>query len=312
MMTRVHVGVDVSKAWLDVSVLETAEAFRVGNDAQGWAQLRKRLAAREVAALGLEASGGYERGCVRALTDAGLTVVRVNPYRLRQFARACGVEAKTDGLDARLIARFTATLPARPVRRDPAAERLAELVTARRQLCDEKVRVGNQAEQLRDAVLRRMAAARLRRLQADILLLDRRIAERVAADPALARKDRLMRSVPSVGPVLSHTLLALMPELGELTARQVAALAGVAPYDHESGVMKGRRSIRGGRAPVRNVAYMASLAAGRVNPALKALKDRLAAAGKPAKVVLVAVIRKLLVTLNAILRDGAEWRPTSP
>lgn len=307
-MTQVHVGVDVAKAWLDVAVLETGEAFRVDNDAGGWAALKRRLAALKAAAIGLEASGGYERGCVRALTDAGETVVRVNPYRLRQFARAAGVEAKNDRLDARVIARFTATMPVRPVRRDPAAERLAELVTARRQLCEERVRLGDQAEQLHDAVLRRMAKRRLARADADVLLLDRRIALQVAAEPELARKAALMRSVPGVGPVLAHTLLALLPELGELGRRQIASLAGVAPFDHESGALKGRRSIRGGRAPVRDVAYMASLSASRCNPPLKAVKDRLTAAGKPAKVAYVAVMRKLLTILNAIVRDGVEWR----
>ena len=303
-----HVGVDVAKGWLDVAVLETGEQFRVDNDDPGWRELLRRLAGRKLAALGLEASGGYDRGCARVLVKAGLNVVRVNPYRLRQFARAAGVVAKTDRLDARMIARFVATLPVRSVRLDPAAERLAELVTARRQLCEEGVRLANQAEQLTDAALKRMAKRRIARAAADVLLLDVRIAKAVAQEAALARKAQLMRSVPGVGPVLAHTLLALMPELGTLTQKQVASLAGVAPFDHESGTAKGRRSIRGGRTPVRNVAYMASLAAGRCNPQLKAMKARLTQAGKPPKVVSVALIRKLLIILNAILRDDTEWR----
>jgi transposase len=309
--TGTVVGVDVSKARLDVALLPAGEAFSVANDTAGWAELIERLAGRAVTAVGLEPSGGYERGVIGALLKAGLPVRRVNAARVRQFARAAGVAAKNDRIDAWVIARFVQTLPGRTVRRDPAAERLAELVVARRQLCDEKVRVGNQAEQLQDAVLRRLARRRLTRLSLDIQLLDKRIAETVAADPELARRDRLIRSVPGVGPVLSHTLLALMPELGELSHRQIAALAGVAPYDHDSGQMRGKRRIWGGRAPVRNVAYMAALVGGQHNPVLKRFRQRLLDAGKPPKVALVAVIRKLLSILNAVVRDGCEWRHAS-
>ena len=303
-----YVGIDVSKAWLDVATWPVGEAVRFANDGAGWKELVGRLRRQRVAAIGLEASGGYERGVLRALVDAGLPARRVNPYRVRQFAQACGVLAKNDRLDARAIARFTASVPQRPVLRSRAAEALAELVTARRQLRDELTRAGNQSEQAGQAVVRRLAARRARRLEADLLLLDKAIAAAVAADQDMAGKNRLMQSVPGVGPVFAHSLLALMPELGRLTGRQAASLLGVAPFDCESGGFKGQRRIFGGRRNLRDVAYMAALVASTHNPALKAFKDRLRAAGKKPKVVLVAVMRKLIVTLNAIIRDNQPWQ----
>jgi transposase len=180
-------------------------------------------------------------------------VRQLNPARVRQFAKAAGVLAKNDRVDARLIAQFVATLPSREVERDEPTEQLAELVTARRQLSDELIRVNNQAGQVRDPVLQRMHQRRATQIQANILLLDKRIAAVVAQHERMARLERLLRSVPGVGPVLSHTLIALLPELGSLTRKQVAALVGVAPYDFESGHFKGQRKIWGGRAPVRNV-----------------------------------------------------------
>jgi transposase len=157
-------------------------------------------------------------------------------------------------------------------------------------------------------MLQRIARRRANRLQADVLLLDKRIAGFIAANPRLARRDRQLRSVPGVGPVLSHTLLALLPELGELSAREVAALVGVAPYDHDSGKLKGQRCIYGGRAPVRSVTYMAALTAGQHNPVIKAMRQRLLDAGKKPKVAIVACMRKLVTILNAMLRDGTDWR----
>ena len=304
---RVFVGIDVSKARLDVAVT-SGEAWSVGNDRAGWTELIARLGPLDPEAVGLEPSGGYERGAVEALSDAGLSVRRVDAAAVRAFARVLGLKAKTDGIDARLIARFVQTLPGRSVETDARARALAELVDARRALCEEQVRVRNQAEQVQDALLRRMAVRRLNRLRADVVLLETRLAERVAADPDLADRDRRLRSVPGVGPVLSWTLMAHLPELGRLTHKQIAALVGVAPYDRQSGTLKGRSTIRGGRAVVRNVAYMAVLIGARCNPVLKAMKHRLADKGKPAKVILVALINKLMTLLNAIVRDRSEWR----
>lgn len=303
----VFVGIDVSKVWLDVAVAG-GEAWRVGNDRAGWTELIDRLVPLEPAAIGLEPSGGYERGVIDALVAAGLAVRRVDPARVRRLAEALGLKAKTDVLDAALIARFVQTLPGRTVEDDASAQALAELIDARRALTEEQVRLRNQAEQLRDVMLRRMAARRLNRLKADVLLLEKRLAERVAADPALADKDRRLRSVPGVGPVLSWTLMAHLPELGRLTHKQIAALVGVAPYDRQSGTLKGRSMIRGGRPVVRNVAYMAALTGARHNPVLADMKRRLDGRGKPPKVVLVALVHKLMTLLNAIVRDRSEWR----
>lgn len=306
----VFVGIDVAKARLDVAAT-TGEVWSVGNDRAGWTELIDRLRPLGPAAIGLEPSGGYERGVIETLVEAGLSVRRVDAVRVRRFAEALGLKAKTDRIDAMLIARFVQTLPGRAVEPDPKARALAELVEARRALCEEQVRVRQQAEQVHDPMLRRMALRRLNRLRADVVLLEKRLAETVAADPDLADRDRRLRSVPCVGPVLSWTLMAHLPELGRLNHKQIAALVGVAPYDRQSGTLKGRSMIRGGRAVVRNVAYMAALIGARCNPVLKAMKQRLADKGKPAKVILVALINKLMTLLNAIVRDQAEWKHAS-
>lgn len=305
---EVFVGVDVSKDWLDVASWPAGESWRAANDRAGRGELVRRLKRLgEVQGVGFEASGGYERGLLKALLDADLPARRINPTRIRKFAQACGVLAKTDRIDALMIARFAATLPGRLAERNKAAEALAELVTARRQLCEEMTRAGNQAQHADQPLLRRLARRRAQRLSDDIRSLDAAIAKAVASDPDLARKDALIRSVPCVGPVLSHTLLGLMPELGKLSNRAAAALLGVAPFDRESGLMKGQKHIAGGRQPVRDVAYMAALVGARCNPTLAAFKQRLQAAGKRPKVIIVALMRKLITILNAMLRDGTLW-----
>lgn len=306
-----NVGIDVSMKRLDVAILPAGARFSVANDDAGWAELVDRLRQFAIAAVGLEPTGGYERGIVRALLAAGLSVRRINPAKLRQFARAHGVLAKNDRLDARMIAAYVALIPTRPVQADPAIERLAEILTMRRQLCDEHVAVINQASHLEDAMLRRIAKRRLARLQADIALLDKRLAGTVAAEPSLARRYRLLVSMPGVGATLACTLLALLPELGQIGRKQIAALVGVAPYDFDSGKLKGHRCIYGGRATVRTVLYMAALSACRFNPALKRFHQRLAAAGKKPKIAIVAVMRKMIATLNAMLRDASEWMDRS-
>ena len=302
------VGIDVSKARLDVAVYPSGARFAVSNDEAGWAELMERVRPLAARAIGVEPSGGYERGVVGALVRAGLPVRQVNPWKLRQFAKAAGVLAKSDPLDAAAIARFVATLPCREVRHDPAAAQLAELVLARRQIVDLSQQLANQTEHLRDAELRRLRTRRIRQLKADLALLDRRIAETIAATPALAARAKLIASVPGVGPVLVATLLALLPELGSLSRRAIAALVGLAPYDFDSGTMRGRRCIWGGRADVRRVLYMAAQVAAIHNPVMTAFKQRLIANGKKPKVAIVAVMRKLIVTLNAMVRDQATWQ----
>ncbi len=297
---------------LDVAVHPTDEEFSVTNDDAGWRTLIRRLKPLGARAIGIEASGGYERGAVISLLEAGLPVRSGNPWKLRLFAKAAGVLAKNDRLDARVIARFVATLPSREVRRDRTVDRLAELVQARRQLVDAIQQTGNQAQLLRDAALRRLQARRIRQLERDVTQLYRLIAQAIAADATLSARRDLLCSMPGVGPVLAATLLALLPELGALPNRSIAALVGVVPYDFDSGKMKGLRHIFGGRAAIRRVLFMAAQAAAMFNPTLKAFKRRLLDAGKKPKVAIVAVMRKLIVTLNAMVRDNAPWQPSAP
>jgi transposase len=280
----------------------------VSNDAAGWDKLVEQLRASSVAAIGIEASGGYERGVMRALLAVDLPVRQVNPFKLRQFARASGVLAKNDPLDARMIASFVAIMPTRPAQlQAPAAQRLTEMLAVRRQLSAEKVAAENASRLLENAMLQRLSRRRIARLAADIELLDERMVKIVASDAALDQRYRLLSSMPGVGPVLACTLIALLPELGRMSRKQVAALVGVAPYAFESGKLKGRRCIWGGRTHVRQVLYMAAMSASNWNPALKAFHDRLKVAGKLPKVTIVAVMRKMITTLNAMVRDDVVW-----
>jgi transposase len=302
-------GIDVAKADLEVALDGSGERLKLGNDAAGFKTLIGWLRRHGVTIAGLEPSGGYERGVARAMAEAGLSVRNVNPHKLRHYARALGRLAKTDAIDAAIIARYTATLPTRPARTDKLQVALAELVAARRQLSDDKVSLANQIEHLKEPMLRRLFTSRLKRLEADLLLVSKRIAELIAADPALCASDQLIQSLPGAGPVLSHTLIAHCPEIQTANRRELAALAGLAPYDHQSGALKGRRSIWGGRAELRRVLYMAALSASRCNPVLSAFHHRLVTAGKPPKLAIVAVARKLLTILGAILRAAKPWSP---
>ena len=301
-------GIDVSKDRLDVMLLPEEKCASVSNDAAGWTKLVEQFRGFSIGAIGLEASGGYERGVMRALLAAGVPVRHVNPFKLRQFARASGVLAKNDPLDARMIASFVTIMPTRPAQRQtPAAEQLAEMLAIRRQLSAEKVAAENGSRLLEDAMLQRLSRRRIVRLAADIHLLDKRMVEIVATDDALGHRYRLLTSMPGVGAVLACTLIALLPELGRMSRKQVAALVGVAPYAFESGTLKGRRCIWGGRAHVRQVLYMAAMSASNWNPVLKAFHDRLTASGKLPKVVIVAVMRKMITMLNAMVRDDVVW-----
>jgi len=301
-------GIDVSKDRLDVMVLPEEQRSSVSNDPTSWAELVEQLRALSIAAIGIEASGGYERGIMRALLSAGMPVRHVNPFKLRQFAKASGVLAKNDPLDARMIASFVAIMPTRPAQsRPPAVERLLEVLAVRRQLSAEKVAAENASRLLENAMLQRLSRRRIARLTADIDMLDKRLVEILVADAALAHRYRLLTSMPGVGPVLACTLIALLPELGRMSRKQVAALVGVAPYAFESGKLKGKRCVWGGRAPVRHVLYMAAMSASNWNPVLKRFHDRLKAAGKLPKVIIVAVMRKMITMLNAMVRDGVVW-----
>lgn len=302
------VGIDVSMGWLDAAAYPSGERTRVSNDIAGHRQLIDWLKSIRPRAIGIEASGGYERDISIALHHAGLSIRQVNAWKLRQFARAAGQLAKSDPIDALMIGWFTATMPTREKNHDPVHERLVELVTARRQLVDLQTELSNQLGHLRDPELRRVRQRRLHQLALDLVRLDQRIAAAIEAVPPWRRKYRILCSMPGVGPVLAATLLARLPELGAITHREIGALVGVVPYDFDSGKMKGLRCIFGGRADVRRVLYMAAQSGGQHNPVLKTLKERLLAAGKKPKVAVVAVMHKMIRMMNAMLRDDTEWR----
>lgn len=302
-------AIDVSKDRLDGFAADCAEAFSLANTPSGHAALTKRAKAGRYIVV-VEASGGYERALIAACLQAGLALRLLDPRRVRHFARASGQWAKNDRLDARVIAAYAAAIAGPLHTPDPEAERLAELVTYRRQLLDIETTLANQAEHLTDPELKRDAKRRLNTLKLRLIRLDQRIEAAIAASPKLTRKSEILRSIPGVGPVLSATLLASLPELGQLGRRQIAALVGVAPMDNSSGKRHGPRSIYGGRPAIRATLYMAALTAGRFNDTLAAFRDRLRKAGKKPKVAIVAVMRKLLVLANALMRDNRTFAKT--
>jgi transposase len=307
--TAAVVGIDVAKAHLDVAVRPTGAAWRVANDAPGIAALVDRLRSDAPVAVVLEATGGCEVPLVSALVEADLPVAVVNPRQVRDFARATGRLAKTDALDAAVLARFAEAVrpPLRPLP-DAAHVELGALVTRRRQLVEmltaERNRLGTAPERVRPHL-----REHVRWLEQALSAVDRDLAALIRASPVWRTREALLRSVPGVGPVLATTVLAELPELGQLGRHAVAALVGVAPLNHDSGTLRGRRAIWGGRAHVRAVLYMATVAAVRYNPVVAAFYHRLRAAGKPAKVALTACMRKLLVILNAVVRHGTPWAP---
>jgi len=296
------IALDVSKDRLDGLDTQTGELFQVENNDAGYAVLRRRCRRRAVQVV-LEASGGYERPVMKALSKAGIPLRLVDPRKVRHFARAHGRWAKNDRLDARMIAAYAQAIPGTAHQSDPEREGLAELTTYRRQLLNEQTIIKNQAKTLVDPELRRMASRRLKSIALLVLRLDKRIADHIGASKALKANDALLQSIPAVGPVLAATLLSQMPELGTLSRHQAAALAGVAPMDNQSGKRDGPRSIYGGRPAVRAVLYMAAVVASSRNPPLTAFYKKLIAAGKKPKVAFVALMRKIIVLANAIIRD---------
>jgi transposase len=300
-------GIDAAKAWLDVASSSEERVWRVSNDHAGITTLVADLVARAPQLVVLEATGGQETAVTAALVTAGVTVAVVNPRQVRDFARATGQLAKSDALDARVLALFAARVqpPPRPLP-DVVAQELAALLARRRQLVEMRT-----AEQHRRPTL----AARLRpALDAHVVWLSQQIAEldqeldrTLRASPVWREKEGLLRTIPGIGPVVARTLLGELPDLGALNRWEVAALAGVAPLNQDSGRHQGKRRTWGGRAPVRAALYMAAVTATRCNPTIRALYTRLRVAGKPAKVALVACMRKLLTIANAILRDATPW-----
>ena len=303
-------GIDVSKHWLDIALYPEQDVVPLHLD-RGEPDCFDRLAAwfteHQVDRVGLEASGGYELEVIDALTARGFTVMRFNACRVRRYAQALGPIAKNDRADARVIAQATAVLPVRPgSRRDKALDPLVDLLTYRQQLSDAHTVCINQLEHYRDGTIRRQIMTRQASLKRQIDQVSDRAARLIAANPAWAGTVQRLRTVPGVGPVLSMTLLAFLPELGQLTRRKIAALVGVAPFDDASGKRQGRRHAHGGRKGLRDVLYMAARVAQRHNPVIAGFAKQLA--GKKPKVIIVACMRKLLVILDAMMRHGTDWR----
>jgi transposase len=309
-MERIVVGIDVAKQRLDVHVRPQGEAFSVAADEAGLLALVERVKGLEPTLVVLEATGGYEVPVAAALGSAGLPVAVVNPRQVRDYARATGQLAKTDALDARIIAQFgEAVQPAARPLPDEQARVLGELVARRRQLVEMLAAESNRHRQVRERRVRERIAAHIEWLRRALRELEHDLQDTIRTTPLWRERENLLTSVPGIGDVTAHTLIADLPELGQLDRRRIAALVGVAPLNRDSGSFRGRRIISGGRASVRSVLYMAAVTAIRCNPVIAALYQRLIAAGRPGKVALVAAMRKLLVILNAILRDGRPWQP---
>ena len=308
-MDAFYVGIDVSKDRLDVHAHPSGEAFAVARNGEGLAVLAQRMTALAPALVAVEATGGFETVVAATLASAGLPVVVVNPAQVRHYAQALGRRAKTDPIDAAVIARFVeATRPAVRVLPDATTQLLADLVARRRQIVEMMAAEG-QRERRADRRLKKSIARLRKALEKELAELDGEIDDHVRGSPVWAEKEDLLASVPGVGPVIARTLIAEMPELGTLDRRQIAALAGLAPWTRQSGKWKGKSFIGGGRKSVRTVLFLGALTASRHNPALKAFRDKLVAAGKPKMVAAIAVARKLLTILNAILRDKKPWKP---
>jgi transposase len=312
-----YVGVDVSKDRLDVHVLPEGAAFAVARDGKGLAELVARLSALQPERIAVEATGGFETVVAAALAGASLPLVIVNPAQVRHFAQALGRRAKTDPIDASMIARFVeATKPDLRPLADEATQLLADLVARRRQIIEMQIIEMIVAERNREkrVVVRRIrnSIARLiAALEKELAEIDAEIDASVRGSPAWREKEDLLASVPGVGPITARTLIAELPELGTLDGKRIASLAGLAPFTRQSGQWKGKAMIAGGHKSVRSALFLASLVACRHNPALKAFRQRLIDAGKPKMLIAIAAARKLLTILNAILRDKQPWRPES-
>jgi transposase len=303
------VGIDVAKDRLDVHLRPSDATFALGRDGAALETLVEQLIALTPALVVLEATGGFEVTVAGVLAAAGLPLVVVNPRQIRDFARATGRLAKTDRLDAEAIARFAeAVRPApRPVP-DAAAQALGELVARRRQLVEMITSEGQRRRQARNPRLARRLEAHLTWLQKELATLEADLDHTVRGTPAWRAAEDLLASVPGIGKTSARTLIAELPELGRLDRRKIAALVGVAPINRDSGAFRGRRMVMGGRASVRTALYMPTLAAIRHNPLLQAFYQRLIKRGRPPKVAITACMRKLLVILNAILRDQTSWQ----
>jgi transposase len=306
----VFVGIDVSKDHLDVAFRPTGEAVRFTNDERGIAALLARLKDAPPELIVLESTGGYEQPVAVAVTEAGWAARIIDPTRARAFAKSLGQHSKTDAIDARVLAQFAeAVRPEARVLPDAQTRELQALVDRRAQWMGMQIAEGNRLKQRPTAAVKTSLQNHLKYIASQIAELEQEIKKRVKAHPDWGPRDQMLRSIPGVGDQTAHMLLGRLPELGTLTGKQIAALAGLAPRARDSGKKQGERSIYGGRKEVRSMLFMASLSASRHNPFLKALYQRLMESGKRHKVALTAVARKLLTIANAIIRDMTPWTP---
>jgi len=310
-MTQATIGVDISKDHLDVHCLPDGASRRFDNTPCGHRALLKWLKPKAaIARVVFEATGRYHRAFEQAAADAALPLCKVNPRQARRFAEATGKLAKTDKADAAMLARMGLALqPETRPAPGRALNELRELHIARQALIKDRTAAKNREKSLTIALLKRQNAQRLKDIERQLAALDIEIRTRLEADPALAARFKILTSIPGVADLTAYALLIGMPELGELDGKQAASLAGLAPVARQSGSWTGRSFIRGGRASVRQALYMPALVAARFNPDLKAKYDQLIAASKPAKVAITAIMRKLLVLANALLKAGRKWTP---
>ena len=307
-MEQVFVGIDVAKDRLDLHVLPSGESFAVARDSKALEALVERLGALSPDLIVLEATGGFEVAVASALAAAALPLAVVNPRQIRDFARALGLLAKTDALDAKVIALFAERIQpeARPLA-DAQTQALGDLIARRRQIVVMMTAERNRRSRLTSRRMVKSVDRLLLALQKELSALEQELDDTIRGTPAWRESEDLLKSVPGIGNVTARSLLADLPELGSLDRRKIAALVGLAPFNRDSGSLRGKRTIRGGRRHIRATLYMAALVASRNNPVLSQFYQRLLKAGKPKKLALVAVMRKLLTILNAIMRDRKPW-----
>lgn len=307
-MIAQSVGVDISKDTLDVHLHPAGASRRFANDAKGFSALIACLKGFAIARVVFEPTGAYHHAFERQLAEAGLPLAKVNPRQARRFAEAIGRHAKTDAVDAAMLARFAMLIepPARPIV-SATLDEMKELHVARRALVKDRVAALNRDKTRRSALLKRQAAERLRQIERQIAAIDAALRAQLAADPALKARFDILVSIPGVGETTALTILVEMPELGAIEHKCAASLAGLAPIARDSGRRSGKRFIRGGRAHLRQALYMPTLVAVRFNTVMRAKYNAFLAAGKPPKVALTAIMRKLIILANALLRDGRTW-----
>ncbi|MGB3797728.1 MAG: IS110 family transposase [Alteraurantiacibacter sp.] len=306
-------GIDVSKGYLDVCLRPSRDRFRVKNNTAGLKELRDRCLASSAGLVVMEATGRYHRAAHACLHEAGIPVAVINPYRTRRFADVLGRLAKTDEIDAEVLAEFAAVM--KPAPTEPPSEmmaRITEIIVARRQVIDERLALESQRSQTTLDLVKDQLDERIALCRRQCKVLDAELLDAIRSEPAIARRYVILTSIPGIGPTTAATLLSEMKELGNANAAEIAALAGVAPMNRDSGALRGRKMIRSGRIVARNTLYMAAVVAVRWNRDLTAFYGRLRQAGKPFKVAITAAMRKLLLLANILLKEDRAWSPTPP